>query len=309
MDETHRRFSLYGKSPYLQLIYSLLIILIPGMLLFFVFLSGAAAITGQDFTDFLGARSAEYGKEHILMLRYLVVSQGIALFIIPAIIILALMNPVPGFNFMLLKTPGIIEVGLVIVLAFCIFPITSFAGQLNSSLHVPDFLSGVEQWMKKKEYNAAHITDLLMVSDTFRVMLVNIFMIAVIPALGEELIFRGVFQKIFCNLFKSGHLAIWVTAILFSAFHFQFFGFVPRLILGLIFGYLFFWSGTLWIPVISHFVNNAVPVVGAYLFGWEKLNGTADIIIWKQLFVLPLPILVMTVIMIYFRNKGREIER
>ena len=98
-------------------------------------------------------------------------------------------------------------------------------------------------------------------------------MLAVLPAIGEELIFRGVFQKIFYDFFKSGHMAIWVTAFLFSALHFQFYGFIPRLILGLVFGYLFFWSGTLWLPVLSHFVNNAVPVIGVYIQGWDNCQS------------------------------------
>jgi membrane protease YdiL (CAAX protease family) len=276
------------------------------MLLYLLFLAAAAAITGQNFVNFLSSFTGELREENIVLLRYMIISQGIALFIVPAIIFFVLMNPAPGFNFMVFRTPGIIEVGLVVVLAFCIFPVTSFTGLLNSSFHLPDFFSGVEQWMHKKEDAAARITDLFMVSDTFGIMLFNVFMIAVIPALGEELIFRGVFQKIFHNLFKSDHLAIWITAILFSAIHFQFFGFVPRLILGLVFGYLYFWSGTLWLPVISHFVNNAVPVAGAYLMGWERLNGTTDIKVWEQIFVLPVPIIIAIAIMCYFRRKGIE---
>ena len=170
---------------------------------------------------------------------------------------------------------------LVTILAFCTFPVTRLAGQLNSGMVLPDWLSGVEQWMKDKEDYANHLMDLIMTPETFSGMWLNILIIAALPAIGEELIFRGVFQKIFHNLFRSGHLSVWVTSFLFSAIHFQFYGFLPRFILGLIFGYLFLWSRNLWLPVIAHFINNAVPTVGAYLKGWEAINEPSVSKYWE----------------------------
>ena len=139
-------------------------------------------------------------------------------------------------------------------------------------------------------------------------MSLNLVIIALTPAIAEEFIFRGVFQKIFYGLLRSGHLAVWFTAFLFSTLHFQFFGFIPRFILGLVFGYLFFWSGTLWLPVISHFVNNAFPVVLVYIEGIDKLNAPIDVPLWKQAIGLPLPVILSLVILYYFwnKNKGNE---
>ena len=216
------------------------------------------------------------------------------------------MSPGNQIRLSVLKIPRINEVILVIILAFCIFPITGFTGRLNSEIHLPDWLPGIKQWMIEKEDYATRLIDMLMTSDTFWIMLMNLLMIAVIPAIGEELIFRGVFQKIFCNFFKSGHLAIWVTAFVFSAIHFQFFGFVPRFILGLVFGYLFFWSGTLWLPIISHFVNNAVPVIGEYIQGWDRVKISPDIPLWKQITGLILPITISIIILLYFRSKNKN---
>jgi membrane protease YdiL (CAAX protease family) len=206
-----------------------------------------------------------------------------------------------------IKMPRINEIVLIIVLGFCIFPITSFTGQLNSGMNLPDWLSGVEEWMTEKEDNANRLIDMCMTSNTFWGMIMNVLVIAVIPAIGEELIFRGVIQKVLSNLFKSGHLAIWITAFVFSAIHLQFYGFVPRFILGLIFGYLFFWSGTLWLPVISHFVNNAVPTIGAYIQGLGSFNIPLDIPLWKQAIGLPLPIIISIMILLYFRNKSKKV--
>jgi len=188
-------------------------------------------------------------------------------------------------------------------LTFCIFSITSFTGQLNSAMHLPGWLSGVEQWMTEQEDKADKTIDLLIASKTSGTMIVNILNIALLPAIAEELFFRGVFQKIFYNLFKSGHIAIWVTAFLFSSIHLQFFGFIPRFILGLIFGYLFFWSGTLWLPIISHFVNNAVPVIVTFIQGMDNLNAPVDVSLLHQAIYLPFPVAISFMILFYFRNK------
>jgi membrane protease YdiL (CAAX protease family) len=232
--------------------------------------------------------------------------QDITLFIIPAVIIMKLLKTENDERMSEIKLPQLKEIGLVIILAFCIFPITSFSGQINSIMHLPDFLSGVEQWMIRQEDKADDLLNLLIVADTFPAMLLNLLMIAVLPAIAEEFIFRGVFQKIFYGLFRSGHLAIWVSALIFSTIHFQFFGFIPRLILGLVFGYLFYWSGTLWLPVISHFVNNAVPVVLSYIQGVEKLKVPVDVPLLHQVLILPLPVITALLILFYFRNKRKD---
>ena len=83
-------------------------------------------------------------------------------------------------------------------------------------------------------------------------------------------VFRGVFQRLFSELFKNIHWGIIVSAALFSAMHMQFYGFIPRMLLGVIFGYLLIWSGSLWIPIAAHFVNNAFGVIYYYLY----YNGT-----------------------------------
>lgn len=214
------------------------------------------------------------------------------------------MRPEPSGKVSGLEVPNIKEIGLVVILTFCLFPVTSFTGQINSAMHLPDWLSGVEQWMTDKEDKADHVIDLLVEANTFPIMMMNLLTIALMPAIAEELIFRGVFQKIFANLFRSGHFAVWFTAFLFSAIHLQFFGFIPRFILGLVFGYLFLWSGTLWLPVISHFVNNAFPVILSYLQGLEKLNAHTDTPLWKQALALPVPIVIIFIILFYIRNKN-----
>jgi membrane protease YdiL (CAAX protease family) len=261
---------------------SLLIIIGVGFVLLVVLLIPGFLLFGAEIS-LITTPSSAFGANELAFLRYMVIVQDIAIFIVPAVIILYLMKTENNAAIPDLKTPHLKEILLVIMLAFFLFPITNFTGQLNSEMHLPDWMSGLEKWMIEKEDQADGLIDLLISSNTFWVMLLNIIMIAVLPAIGEELIFRGVFQKIFYKLFRSGHLAVWFTAIIFSAVHFQFLGFIPRFILGLVFGYLYLWSGTLWLPIIAHFVNNAVPVVGTYIHAFDNANSSSSMSFWKQL--------------------------
>lgn len=303
MIDNQGRFKLYGESPLYQLFVSLMIVFVVGVTLSLIFVVAGMLIFGSDLSV-LEKASSSLGKNDFAFMRYLLIIQDFSLLIIPSIIILIFMRPEPSGKVSGLEVPNIKEIGLVVILTFCLFPVTSFTGQINSAMHLPDWLSGVEQWMTDKEDKADHVIDLLVEANTFPIMMMNLLTIALMPAIAEELIFRGVFQKIFANLFRSGHFAVWFTAFLFSAIHLQFFGFIPRFILGLVFGYLFLWSGTLWLPVISHFVNNAFPVILSYLQGLEKLNAHTDTPLWKQALALPVPIVIIFIILFYIRNKN-----
>jgi membrane protease YdiL (CAAX protease family) len=302
MKDNKGSFKLYREKPVFQFFVSLMIIMgVGGVLSFILNIAGIFFIGGE--LSMLTKSATSLGANDIKLLRYILIVQDIALFTIPSIIILRLMNSDASGNFTEFKIPQLKEIGLVVILTFCIFPVTSFTGQFNTMMHLPGWLSGVENWMTDMETNADTTTDLLIVSKSFGAMMFNLLTFGLITAISEELIFRGVFQKIFYNMFKSGHVAIWVTAFLFSAIHFQFFGFIPRFILGLAFGYLFFWSGNLWMPMIAHFVNNAFPVILVYVQGLEKLNTPSDVPLWHQAIYLPIPVVIGFVILYYFRNK------
>lgn len=219
------------------------------------------------------------------------------MFIIPGIIIANLLKK-RGESFLRVnRQPKSIHIIMVLLLALFMIPLTSYTGMLNSKLDLPVWLSGVEEWMRTKEAIASDIIALFIRSSGIGELFINIFILAIIPSVAEEIIFRGIFQQLLCGIFKSKHLGIWIAAILFSAIHFQFFGFVPRLILGLSFGYLFFWSGNLWLPVLAHFINNFVPVVMSYFFGWGNLNDNTKEIAGKQ---VGLPLLAATLCAVIF---------
>ena len=278
-----------------------------GITLSIILILAGTMIFGSDLTVLEKSTEALRNSD-VGFLKYILIIQDISLFLVPSIIILVMMKPGSSTGLSELKIPHLKETGLVIILALCILPVTSFTEQINAGMHLPEWLSGVEKWMVEKEDHANNIINQVMISPAFGTMILNLFIIAILPALAEEILFRGVLQKILYNLFKSGHVAIWVTAFIFSTIHFQFFGFIPRFILGLVFGYLFFWSGTLWLPVISHFVNNAVPVVVAYIQGMEKFDAPVDTPLLKQAIALPLPILISLIILFYFRNNRRNTD-
>jgi len=104
--------------------------------------------------------------------------------------------------------------------------------------------------------------------------------VAVVPAVGEELLFRGVLQKIMIAWTKNPHFGVWITAFLFSALHLQFFGFFPRMLLGALFGYLFLWSKSLWLPILGHFINNGTVVLASYFY--PEMVNKADIALFGE---------------------------
>ena len=153
---------------------------------------------------------------------------------------------------------------------------------INEQISLPAFLAPMEAWMQQMEENAAVLTERFLQVDNGWGLLLNLFVMALLPALGEELTFRGLLLN-GLNRHQQPHLAIWVVAVLFSAMHMQFYGFIPRMLLGAYFGYLVVWSGSLWLPVLAHLTNNAMAVIGNYVVfktqsdtQWLESFGTGD---------------------------------
>ena len=161
---------------------------------------------------------------------------------------------------------------LAIGIMICAIPAINLLADLNSRIDFPDSLDFIEQKFKAYEASAAALTERFLQADNVGVLLLNIGLMALLPALAEELSFRGTLQQ----LLGSKHLAIWITAIIFSAIHMQFYGFIPRMLMGAMFGYVFVWTGSLWVPIVMHFTNNGLAVLAFYVFGTE--NSYADTI-------------------------------
>ena len=161
---------------------------------------------------------------------------------------------------------------LAIGIMICAIPAINLLADLNSRIDLPDSLDFIEQKFKAYEASAAALTERFLQADNAGVLILNIGLMAILPALSEELSFRGTLQQLLGNK----HLAIWITAVIFSAIHMQFYGFIPRMLMGAMFGYVFVWTGCLWIPMVMHFTNNGLAVLAYYIFGTE--NSYADTI-------------------------------
>ena len=183
-----------------------------------------------------------------------------------------------------------------IALMFVSLPLTNILGTWNEKANFGEFL---ETFLKMLEDAAGDLTQRMLEVDTVGGLLFNLLVIALIPAIGEELTFRGVLQQALtrrCN----AHVAIWLSAFIFSFIHFQFYGFLPRFFLGLIIGYMFYYSGSLWTSILMHFINNGSAVVVAYLdykgfvnVDWEHFGSTSNIALLIGSLVLTVGLIVI----------------
>lgn len=154
-------------------------------------------------------------------------------------------------------------VGLAALVMVCAIPGINLLADLNNRIVLPECLSSLEQFFRQMEEEAALLTKRFMQADNVWVMMINMGLMAVLPALAEEMSFRGVLQQLLSGM--RTHVAIWLTAVIFSAIHMQFYGFIPRMLMGALFGYVFVWTGSLWVPIVMHFVNNGMAVLLYYI--------------------------------------------
>ena len=249
-------------------------------LVVFLILSAVLAIPifGADAFSKLMTSTVQFDESNLMLLKYFQLSQSIGMFIVPALVLALFFGGSIGRYLYLNKKPAFILSLLAILIVFSASPLINVLGVWNAGMSLPSWMSGIEEWMRQSEESAAKLTELFVYTDNISGLLFNLFMIALIPAIGEEFLFRGVIQRVIGDLSKNNHVAIWVTAILFSALHMQFYGFLPRALLGAMFGYLLIWSGNLWLPVIAHFINNGVAVVAYYLYKKGSINIDPDAI-------------------------------
>lgn len=208
--------------------------------------------------------------------------QTIVLFGVTALVGVWFTERVNPFNQMSLNRGLSMKQGLVaFFFAVAALPLISMLAEWNKGMELPSFLASVEEIMRQMEESALAMTEKFLNTSSFGMMIVNLFVMALLPAVCEEMMFRGWLQRVLSNRLNY-HVAIWVSAFIFSAIHFQFYGFVPRMIIGAALGYLYCYTGSLWAPIIAHFTNNAAAVITAFLAynGYTSINfdliGTGD---------------------------------
>jgi hypothetical protein len=190
-----------------------------------------------------------------------------------------------------------------VALMFVSLPLTNLLTSWNEKMDFGSAFESLEAMLKQMEDAAGDLTERMLQVDTVWGLLGNLLVIALIPAIGEELTFRGMLQQALHRGCKNAHLAVWLSGFIFSFIHFQFYGFLPRMFLGIILGYMFYYSGSLWTSILMHFVNNGSAVVVAYLehkgltdVDYEHFGETSNV--WLLLLSL-----VVTVGLIVLSNK------
>ncbi len=191
---------------------------------------------------------------------------------------------------------------LTILISFAFMVADTFFIEWNESIKLPASLSAFEQWIREMEDSMKELTVYLTKFDSIPYFLFATVVVAVLPGVGEELLFRGLLQNILLRMYKNHHVAIWLAAFLFSAIHFQFYGLVPRMLLGALFGYLYHWTGNLIVPMVAHFFNNFISLVA--LYGYQ--HGLTDIDP-ETAEALPLPYIMafsglFIVLIVYFKK-------
>ncbi|MBI5008062.1 MAG: CPBP family intramembrane metalloprotease [Bacteroidia bacterium] len=244
------------------------------------------------------------GFKDILFFQYAMISQHLSIFILPGILLLARLKNPGQVGYPETSGPTITDIRLTVILTLFLFPVLGITSAYNSELSFPEWLSGLEKWILDQEESANNIFEIVFSDKRAGLIIVNFIIIAILPAVGEELIFRGILQRIFIRMFSSGYAGVVFTASLFSILHFQFLGFVPRFILGLVCGLLFLWSGKLWLSVIVHFINNAVGLVLMYLKESVNSADQTDYNFWTQLVILIILLIPVTVILNDFRKRS-----
>jgi len=243
-----------------------LLLLAAILLLFWVLSSIAATIVlasaGYDLTVLQKISSGEAGR-YVDVLQMLQIIQSVCLFVLPPFVYAYLVSGNISDSLCIKVKPNIAGILLSIAVLFFSVPLINYAGKLNSQIHLPDFMKEIDAWMQEKENFANEVSSAFMNRPASKLP-INLLMIAVIPALGEELLFRAVVQQLVIRLVRNMHGGIWITSVLFGALHLQFFTFLPRIILGSLFGYLLEYSRSLWYPILVHFLNNTMAVLFAY---------------------------------------------
>lgn len=257
------------QKPSMQLL--LIAMLCVGSATLFSLLAGAIALLffGVDLQSF-----GDYSNPQVIEgLKFFQLLSAIGIFIVPPILFGWIVYKKPLSSLSLKSFSKPINWLSVLVLMVVSMPFMTWLVEFNEQLVLPDFLAPLEAWMKQSEQSAEALTKVFLTFNGLGSFVYIMVIVAVVPAIGEELLFRGVLQKIMVGWFKNYHVAIWVTAILFSALHMQFYGFLPRMLLGALFGYVFYWSGSLWLPILGHFINNGSVVMLSYLYP-EMMENT-----------------------------------
>ena len=242
-------------------------------------------------------------------LRFMQISSQLFTFVFPPIAYAFLVKEKP-VNALGLKNSKILWFLIGTAMIFAIMPLNSILAEWNAGLTLPESLSALEQIMKDMQESATAMIEKFVSVDTIGGLILNLFMIAGLAAIGEELLFRSIIQTSLIKICKNAHVGILIASAIFSFIHLEFYGFVPRLILGMLLGYMFYFSGSIWIPMLMHFLNNGTVVLIYFLNNKGITNIDVDTFGQTSIPVLIVSIVVMIALFLFsikYSDKERTI--
>lgn len=254
--------SFLSDKPLKQLLAFLLIMLFSALIF-----TGLGTLLAYFIWGDMGfGAGIDYQNENsIKALKLIQAMSHIGIFSIPPLLFVMLLKKPLGAYFNLNTSVNTQKILMAIALFIMLLPIVSLSAVWNADMQLPSWLSGLENWMKNTEENTKILTESMLKTQSLTTLGVNLFVIAILPAIGEELLFRGLLMRSFSRIFKNIHLNIFIVSLIFSGFHMQFYGFLPRFLLGMFLGYTYYWTSNLWVPILIHFINNAMTVIIYYL--------------------------------------------
>lgn len=261
------------------------------------------AFTGLLLSSVTILLCANYLNNMVVM-KWLQLIQTAFTFVLPAFLLAHFVGQgVSYLKFTPIRS-SLMWLGVILLMPLAL-PAVNWLKSLNDMVVLPHFMSGVELWMQQMEHQSEVLTDKFLSVSSYSGLALNLLVMAAIPALGEELFFRGILQTVLGEKLNR-HLAVWITAFIFSAIHLQFYGFLPRFLLGAALGYLFLFSGSIWASIVAHFINNALAVLLFFLTFNGYLTFDMDALGTQNTWWLGFLSLTLVCLLFYRLNRIKE---
>ena len=265
----------YDAHPFTKLMLVLFLMVTSYLVMFGLGLLAAITVFDVSAAKVITLlENSEFG-ENIPMIKMMQVLYSTGLFLLPALLAAFLIGGSTGRYLSAVRLPRAELFLLVILLMFTIVPLVNYIGFLSEKLALPEQW-GITDRIRENDEDQWRLMESFLYTGGIAGLVFNVFIIAVIPAIGEEFLFRGILQRILGEWFRNRHAAIWIVALLFSLAHYQYSAFIPRILLGALFGYIFVWTSSIWMPVIAHFINNSLGVVYYHFYYRGNIETDPD---------------------------------
>lgn len=293
---------IWSKKTHSNLLYYLPIVIMGGLMTSHIV--GAFVCQLVFDVSFFSRTKEVFDPENENLIDAMKVMQffnALGTFILPSFVFLHLRGVVNSAKYLNWQSPiSFPSLFLMLLMALAMIPVANFLGFLNQGIYLPEFLD----FLRVIEEQTLRVTEQFLIMDTYGDLILMILLIGVVAALGEELLFRGVLQNLFMEWWGSKHLAVWVTALLFSVIHLQYHALLPRFVLGALIGYVYVNSGNLRSSIFLHFFYNTTLLIVAFLVQHRKIDSSWEFIGVEQ-FVL---VAFATVVLALFMFKSPRVK-